>query len=64
MGKTPVIKAVILSIVISITVFISRHINYPSEFWRIVFLTVVIFIEAFTVDKVVDSINMKKESHT
>ncbi|MBQ2635286.1 MAG: hypothetical protein IJG09_01080 [Methanobrevibacter sp.] len=60
MGKTPVIKAVILSIVISITVFISRHINYPSEFWRIVFLTVVIFIEAFTVDKVVDSINKKK----
>ena len=60
MGKTPVIKAVILSIVISITVFISRHINYPSEFWRIVFLTVVIFIEAFTVDKGVDSINKKK----
>jgi hypothetical protein len=45
-----------------ITVFISRHINYPSDFWKIVFLIVVIFIEAYTADKVVNGINKKEDN--
>ncbi len=61
MGKASINKAVILSLLISITVFISRHISYSSEFWNIIFLMVIIFIEAFAVDKFIDIINKKRK---
>lgn len=51
------IKATVIAVLIAITVIIFRHINFFSEFWNEVLLVIIIFIECFTVDNLINKIN-------
>ena len=54
MKNNSLAKATTIAIVIAITVFIFRHIYFISETWNLIILVILIFIECFAVDKIMN----------